>query len=127
MRRLLSAVALTGMVIACWGLLSILVTAGAALTNACQQDGPFSPAAGPADVSFSEQRISVWPLGRECEWIRSDGKGFVRTNSGSAAGTSLAYGSLTIGLILFTTAAIVLSERNRMDRSGAAQGRRGNG
>lgn len=108
MKRFTIALIAAGVVVAAGGLLSILAALGAASTNSCQKDGPFSPSAGPSAVSLTAQRTTTWPLGRECTWIRRDGSGFVTTNSGSIAHTSAAYGSFAIGLLLATSAPALL-------------------
>jgi hypothetical protein len=46
-----------------------------------------------------EGSFSVWPLGRQCEWDRADGRGTVVANSGAWGSTAFAAGSGLLSLI----------------------------
>ncbi|MCU1408175.1 MAG: hypothetical protein JWM23_255 [Microbacteriaceae bacterium] len=66
----------------------------------CLVEGPFS-----AQAEISERpgiatgRFSFWPLGRECEWARADGRGTVVVNSGNWSATGIAAAASCLAVV----------------------------
>ncbi|GAA3878059.1 hypothetical protein GCM10022381_20610 [Leifsonia kafniensis] len=66
----------------------------------CMVEGPRSPLAEiserPGIVTGS---FSLWPLGRECTWLRADGAGTVAVDSGNWVATGFAASALVLALV----------------------------
>lgn len=68
-------------------------------TYKCRVEGPSSPVAAVSERSdVVTGSPALWPIGRACEWDRSDGAGTITTYSGSWAGTIIALGLLVGGM-----------------------------
>jgi hypothetical protein len=121
---------IVGLVLLTVGPIIFLATLGGAYVLAtyqtaeykCIVEGPHSPLAEISEDStiLRDARFSVWPLGRECEWRRADGAGWVTADSGNWPGTAvlLASGAATATGILLAISAI--PARRRPPNLGAA-------
>jgi hypothetical protein len=84
--------------------ISFAVASYQGLDYKCIVEGPFSPVAAIGEASgVVTGQFGLWPLGRECEWLRADGEGTVVANSGDWTGTfaiGVSVGIVVAGMLL---------------------------
>lgn len=89
---------------------SAMVSSRGGMEYNCMVSGPVPTEPPLAVVSEAsgivEGSFSVWPLGRQCEWDRADGRGTVVANSGAWGSTAFAAGA---GLLSLIGAGLVLA------------------
>jgi hypothetical protein len=111
-RRRLGYVLLISGAAVCLGLIasSALASSRGGMEYNCMVAGPVPTEPPLAVVSEApgivEGSFSVWPLGRQCEWNRADGRGTVVADSGAWGSTALAAGA---GLLSLIGAGLVLA------------------
>jgi hypothetical protein len=59
-------------------------------TTACLSEGPYSPTADGYAPGLVDGTITVFPPGRDCEWLDSEGGGVTVTRTGNWSATLLA-------------------------------------
>lgn len=88
-REFTSAISLALIVLGVFGMLGVLGYTGPAVSHdgfdyKCLVEGPFRtspPFALMSEAVEVRGHFSVWPLGRACDWERSDGLGYVTATS----------------------------------------------